>query len=219
MHHLIKRADKYYFSRRVPKAFKEYDPRSYIRIALKTDSKQVAIKAAIARNEELEAYWATLIKTGSIYSSESYTALVDRARLLGFAYYYAPDVAQLPFPQIMERFEHLKKHNLNKEHVEAILGNAPTPSIQLSDCLNRFWGYAKNKILNKSPDQIRKWRNPRVKAMKNFIKVVGDKMVTEVTRDDALKFRDWWIERLENEGLISGSANKDIIYVKTIIES
>lgn len=32
-----------------------------------------------------------------------------------------------------------------------------------------------------------------------------------------VKFRNWWIDRLEKENLISGSANKDIIYCKLII--
>ncbi|UPT67640.1 MAG: hypothetical protein M0D57_02930 [Sphingobacteriales bacterium JAD_PAG50586_3] len=77
---------------------------------------------------------------------------------------------------------------------------------------------AKNKIMNKSPNQVRKWRLPRKRAINNFIKCIGNKPITQITRDDTLKFRDWWIERIEKENLVTDSANKDIVNVKNILE-
>jgi integrase len=87
----------------------------------------------------------------------------------------------------------------------------------LSDCLDHYWEFARHKILNKSDDQIRKWRNPRIKAINNFIKVIGDKAVGSLTRQDTLLFRNWWLDRFEKEKMATGSVNKDIIHVKTIL--
>lgn len=85
--------------------------------------------------------------------------------------------------------------------------------------LNRFWTFAKDKTMNKLPNQLRKWRNPRKAAIANLIQCIGNKEMQEVTRADILKFRDWWIERIQEENLGTNGANKNFIQIKTIFES
>ena len=69
----------------------------------------------------------------------------------------------------------------------------------------------------KTADELRRWRNPRLKAFKNFINVVGDKSVSKLTADDMLNFREWLFERIE-AGLSVGSANKDLIHVSSVLK-
>jgi integrase len=157
------------------------------------------------------------LQSGQAASEKEYNALVQRAKLSGYIYCYNPLLAEYPLDQIIERVRHVEKHAYRKDHVEAILGARPAPSFTIEEALGRYWDYSKDKILNKSPNQIRKWRNPRKKAIKNFINCTGNKPINELTREDTLKFRDWWIERVDKEGKSSGSANKDFIYVKVII--
>jgi hypothetical protein len=45
---------------------------------------------------------------------------------------------------------------------------------------------AKEKTLGKSEDQLRRWEAPRNKAIKNFVAVVGNKEIANITRDDML---------------------------------
>ena len=52
-------------------------------------------------------------------------------------------------------------------------------------------------IIGKSEDQIRRWRNPRIKAVRNFVSVIGNKPIAAITRDDMLDFRQHWLERIE----------------------
>ncbi len=85
--------------------------------------------------------------------------------------------------------------------------------------LTRFWGFAKDRTMNKSPNQLRKWRNPRKAAMDNLVQCIGNKPMQEVTRGDILKFRDWWIERIERENLGTNGANKNFVQIKTIFET
>jgi len=217
MYYLLSRGGRFYYNRRVPEAFREFDPRDKIRVALKTKSRKEALRLALAHNDRLESYWNSLAATGSKYSQPNYVALVDRARLFGFSYYFTQTLVSIPANQIIQRVAHVEKHDYNEKHVEAVLGKLPEPVIKISDALNRFWDLAKDQTLNKSPNQIRKWKNPRKKAIRNLITCIGDKPVNEITRDDMLKFRNWWIERLDKEQMISGSANKDLIYCKMII--
>ncbi|SJZ44028.1 hypothetical protein SAMN04488128_101227 [Chitinophaga eiseniae] len=216
MNFLLNKSGRYYYNRRVPKIFKEYDPRRFVRLALRTDSRKAAIKLAIAQNDRLEAYWKALVATGEKHSDNHYRSLVDRARLLGFSYHEPEAVAALPLEEILKRVGHIEK-NYTHKHTEAVLGSVSAPAVKLDDALTRFWGYSRDKVLNKSPNQIRKWRNPRKKAIRNFIHCVGNKPLHELTREDTLAFRDWWIDRMDKEELVSGSANKDLIYIKMIV--
>ncbi|MGB3463783.1 MAG: hypothetical protein WBA74_00860 [Cyclobacteriaceae bacterium] len=48
--------------------------------------------------------------------------------------------------------------------------------------------------------------------------IVGDKSITKLTREDIILFRDWWIKRIKS-GMSANSANKDLVFVKNIIET
>lgn len=217
MIYLIERNGNFYFNRRIPETYRSRDPRGLIRYALKTRDRKIALRKAIAQNEQLEAYWATLAETGQQHSPEHYSALVKRAALLGFSYLPNQKIAELPLRQIIDRLLNVEKENFSEAHTEAVLGKLSTPIIKLDKALNLFFQITRDKTLNKSANQIRKWENPRKKAISNFIKCVGNKALHDLTRADAIKFRDWWMERIKNENLVSSSANKDIIYVKLIV--
>jgi integrase len=219
MNYLTKRNSRYYFIRRIPKALKQYDPRRFIKIALKTDCKQLAYKAAIARNNEIEAYWHNLIKTASPHSDERYKAAVNIAQLLGFTYFVASDLANMPLSEIVNRYEKTINDIDAPKKIEAVFGGIEKPQILLSQFWVKFWDYSKNKRLDKSEYQIRKWQNPRERALKNFIQCVGDKPGINLTREDLLKYRDWQITRLDSEKAVSNTVNKEIVFVKTIIET
>lgn len=60
---------------------------------------------------------------------------------------------------------------------------------------------------------------PPLKAVRNFIEVIGDKAMAEITADDMLDFRQWWLERLEAEGLTPNSANKDLIHFSDVLKT
>lgn len=217
MIYLIERNGNFYFNRRVPEAYRNFDRRGVIRYALKTRDRRVALRLSMATNAELETYWSTLSTSGQEHSPENYKSIVARAKTLGFNYYPAQDVAQLPLQQLIERLLLIEKGNFNEAQVEAVCGKLDSLSIRIEEALERYFDLTKDKLLNKSPNQIRKWGNPRKKAISNLVKVIGNKPIHEFNRNDALKFRDWWIERVKTESLISSSANKDLIYVKTII--
>lgn len=96
----------------------------------------------------------------------------------------------------------------------AVLGGAEEPKITLSKALELYWDLPREKTLGKSTGQLRRWRNPRIKAIKNLIDVIGNKVVSEITGDDTLDFRDWWLDRIESEGHGPGTANNGPVPVR-----
>jgi len=187
----------YYFNRRTPLFLKGVDPRPLIRFALHTDSRKEAAKLAIVHNETLEDYWRDLVRHNRQYCDESFKAVILQSRLAGFV-------------------------ATGGEGGSSPVGasevvNKASPSIE--EGLTRYWGFAKDKTINKSPNQVRKWKNPRKLAVSNLVQIIGDKPLNAVTRDDMLKFRDWWIDRIQEEDYAANSANKNFFNLKTIFET
>ena len=148
---------------------------------------------------------------------ERYKKAVNLARLHGFGYKSACEIAQEPIESIVERVILATGQNTTQETTQALLGAIKRPEITISTALEKFWSLSKDKQLNKSENQIQKWKNPRIKAVKNFIKIVGDKNLSQLTRDDVLNFKDWWVERLQEENMTPNSANKDFIHLRGVL--
>lgn len=51
------------------------------------------------------------------------------------------------------------------------------------------------------------------------MEVIGDKKVCDITRDDILAYRDWWLARIDDEHMVPGTANKNFIQVKVVIDT
>ncbi len=216
--HLLCRAGRYYLNRRIPVEYQIYDTRKFVRIALKTDSRKEALKRAVLANNRLEAFWLTLVAENDTKSPEYYHNVANRARLIGFSYKPVSDIADGPLTEIFTRLAFIEQ-KLDKPHVEAVIGGVSMPQMRLEEALEKFWEITKDRVFNKSENQIRKWRNPRVLAIKNLIKCVGNKNVTELTREDIMKLRDWWLERVKLGEVTTIPANKNLIHVKNILET
>lgn len=168
----------------------------------------------------IEAWEAKL--AGDTSDAESrFAAARDLAAARGFRYLKAGDVARLPTEELLDRVESVSVRKGAPDPIEAraFLGGAPEPPITVSRALELYWTLAADRTHGKSPDQLRRWQNPRKKAVANFIDVVGDKALAEITGDDMLDFRHWWIERIDEAGLTANSANKDLIHLGDILKT
>jgi integrase len=101
----------------------------------------------------------------------------------------------------------------------AVLGALAEPPITVTKALELYWGLAADRTIGKSVDQLRRWKNPRIKAVRNFVDVVGDKALPDIQGDDMLDFRSWWLNRLETSGLTANSANKDLIHLGDVLKT
>ncbi len=131
------------------------------------------------------------------------------------------DLLKGPTQELLDRLDAISSPDgvPNITEASALLGIVGAPKMTLSQALEAFWEVSRDQILGKSPDQIRRWRNPLIKAVNNFISVVGDKAIDEIRRADMLRFRAWWVERIEKEGLSQNSANKDLIHLGKVLKN
>lgn len=218
---IVKRGSTFQLRRRVPQRYRAVEPRGVVWISLHTDSETVArSKADRAWGNLVEAWEARL--AGDAEDAEArHAAAHELARIRGFRYLDVGLVARLPVDELVARVEAIGARRTAPDTVEAsaLLGTAPAPSLTLERALELYWGLAREKTLGKSEDQIRRWKNPRLKAVRNFVEIVGNKSIEAITRDDMLDFRQHWLERIEAGEVTPNSANKDLIHLGDVLKT
>jgi integrase len=220
MKYVKKRGAHYHFVRRVPKEIKHIDERDYIQLSLKTDSPSVAQQRANELNQQINIYWQSLVENEAslnIDKEARFKQAVQLARLHGFSYKSTNEIVTSSIEEVVERVLLASQYINEPKHVEALLGGLNQPKVILSSALETFWALNKDTWLNKSENQIKKWKNPRIKAIRNFIEVVGDKPLSDLNRNDVLDFKDWWVTKLKEEGKTPNSANKDFTHLRGIL--
>lgn len=218
--YLTKRNGFWQYARRVPDEFTKLDLRGVVKLSTKIriadDPKAVrARKVAERLNKETEAYWKGLRDGRSMEARDRYMEARRRARSLGFDYATVPELVDRPIADILERFERLIALKMPEDEQvhAAVLGGEPEPELSLSGLFERFEAITAASRISMSPDQIRKWKNPKKRAITNLMEVIGDKPIHRVTRGDALDFRVWWQDRVLTGEVDIGTANKDIGHV------
>lgn len=218
---ILKRGTTFHLRRRVPRRYRPVEQRETIWISLHTDSESLAkSKAQRAWAQMIEAWEARL--AGDTADAEArYAAAQELARVRGVRYLDAGRVARLPLESLIERAEAVAAPagQPDKAEVAAIMGTVPEPQLTLSKALQLYWTLARERTFGKSEDQLRRWENPRKKAVRNFIEVVGDRAIDNITRDDMLDFRQHWLDRIEAGEVTANSANKDLIHLGDVLKT
>lgn len=218
---LTRRANTLYIRKRVPRRYKRIEEREFVWLSLHTDAEAVAKhKAPQVWSQMIEAWEARLAgATGE--ADERLDAAKNLAAMQGFRFMFAPEVAKLPQDEFIGRLRSAvtPKGNIDLPMAEALLGGVEEPKITLSRALSMYWDYMGEKTLGKSDDQVRRWRAPRMKAIANLIKAIGDKEIGQINRDDLELFKAGWLARIKAEGLSINSANKDLIHVTSTLKA
>ncbi|WP_406720616.1 integrase [Thioclava litoralis] len=218
---VTKRGDTFHLRKRVPVRYRDIEGRDTVWISLHTDSESVAkSKADRAWSQMIEAWEAKL--AGDTEDAEArFAAAQELARVRGFRYLDVGKVAKLPVEALIERVEAVTAPagQPDKVEVAALMGTVPEPQLTVSKALETYWTLAREKTFGKSEDQLRRWKNPRIKAVTNFIAVVGDKGIDNITRDDMLDFRQYWLDRIEGGEVTANSANKDLIHLGDVLKT
>ena len=217
---LMKRGNIYQLVRRVPRRYRSVETREQVWISLHTDSESLARMKAPAAWAEMTQAWEAKLRGDSSDAEARFDAARELAATRGFRYMPAARVAKLPTEELLQRVEAVSasKGEPDQREAAAFLGAVAEPSITVSRALTLYWSLAKAKSLGKSPAQIRKWESPIKQAIRDFIEVVGDKPISEITRDDVRAFRDWWLERVEIEDLHPSTANKNMDHFGKVLK-
>jgi len=213
---LTRRNGTWHFARRVPTEFAHLDRRGVVKHSTKIRiaSDRAAVRASrVAEkfNSSLEQHWRVLADSDS-KEGDSYNEARRRARQLGFDYIENAQLVLGPAAERLERLETLVAKDLvNDEGArQAVLGLKKKPVFKISKIFEEYEAETKDQVLDLSPDQLRIWRNARKRVVKSFAGVVSDKFITELTVDDAIDFRNFWRDRVVQEGIAAKSANREI---------
>jgi integrase len=182
-----------------------------VRIAQDRTGRRAA-RVASKLNEELELFWQGLSEGRSKDELRRYDEARRRARSLGFDYVDNTQLLMLPPEQRLNRLEALVTRGVADDPAAraALLGTEKRPAIRVSKLFEEYEAITKDEAKDFSPNQLRIWRNGRMRAVENFLSVVGDKPVSELTEDDGIDYADWWRERVLKENVAVKTANKDI---------
>lgn len=208
----------FFYRRWTPKAVAHLDTRKIVRASLGTGDRIEAARKAVEFEERLEQLWAQLLAGEGADAWARYNAAVERARLEGFSYRSSSDLAAGTSDEIVRRVQSLIDRPADRSARKALLGGADRPQVLLSDVVDEYARLMAAEHIGKRPEQIRRWTNARRLSIKNLIVVVGDKPITEVTRDDARLFQGWWADRVKAaDGGGANAANQQIGQVAAMV--
>lgn len=211
-----------YLRRHVPLRYADVEPRREVWVSLGTDSPAEARDKAARVWAQMVAAWEAK-RAGDTSDAEArFEAARDLAKARGFRYLPVERVARLPVDEIIQRVEAIGRKRdgrLDMLEAAAFLGGAQQPAITVTRALDLFWTLAADRSRGKSEYQLRIWRNCSKRAVANFVAVIGDLPVEQITADDMLDFREWWWQRITEEGLSTNTANKDFTHLANVLRT
>lgn len=208
---MVKRADRdrfltlrgttYHYKRRVPANLVELDQRApHIRISLKTDDLAVARALRDAYEEADDDLWASMLGGDDDIDQarKRYAKAVQRAEAMGFSYRPAREIQQrASWRELSERMEAVLDAKTPPTVTAAVLGKHEQPAVSLTKALSIYLEeIAADELAGKSEQQKRKWRVVPTRAVNTFVEVVGDLPISEISREDAHRFRRHWQDRV-----------------------
>lgn len=216
--YLKKRGARFHFQKRVPEEFRERIARDFIQLSLKTDKENVAAQRAQSLNLLLDEFWDELAIPDVTQDDDmALEKTLKTAVQSRFQYSSTKDL--IARSSLAEALTRINLAYGADSGVEKILKVPDVSRDHLfSKARDDFLSFEEGNLRGYSDDQIRKWKNPRLKASKNFIHRIGDKSVPDISRQDILDFRLWWLDRIKNDDLTANSANKEFTIIKKILK-
>lgn len=193
----------YYYRRRVPNNVAERDPRSpIIKQSLQTTDLVVARTKRDLLSKADGELWAALVMGGDVDAAKAkYDVAVKRVEALGFNFHTAKEIASEPLDAILMRIEALlAPTNQQVPIAGAVLGAVDEPRVTISKAFQIYRSQiAADQLRDKSDAQRRKWQQQKQSAINYFIELNDDKIIDDITRSDAIKLYDFWMQRIAPE--------------------
>jgi len=218
---LTQRNGTYYLVRKVPVRYRKVEPRAQVWLSLQTASGVEAAKKAPFVWDEIKTGWEAMLRGDTGEAQNRYDAARDIAQAHGFRYTPAAKVAELPLAEVVARLHATMTPGGKPKPLvaSAVLGTIDKPRLRVTDALDAYWKISTDRLTGKNVDQIRRWENPRKKAVRNFVAVAGDLYLDEIGADDTLDFRDWWMNRVVAGEVTKESANKDFTHLSDVLKT
>ncbi|MEM9371425.1 MAG: DUF6538 domain-containing protein [Pseudomonadota bacterium] len=213
-----------YYVRRVPQDLDALiNDRQFKHSLRHRDDRLPAFKAAYDRvHREVETYISQMRQGAAAPTArKEFELAVARAQRLGFEFRPMSELAddRTSIDELIERLGVIEGRigHLSDPVADAVLGAVATPSYSLEDTVRTYADLNKTELLGRNEDQQKRWRNPLELAIRNFEELVGQRCLDTITREYALSFREWWIDRITTGSASTNAANKSLIALRKVV--
>jgi len=212
-------SDVYRYYRRVPTEVWEVKrgPK-HIKKSLKTTNHKEALERAETIHRALRTLWRVLVtENDNATALQQYEAAVKAAQSIGFTYLPAEEASKLPRGEFDRRLGAAFENISSVSIVQGVTGTAPDPAPRVSNIWEMYEKYSRAAMRGMSPRQTEKHKVSRERAVKYLTDVLGDSHLAKITRNDVLRFRDWWTDKIDKEKLKAYSANRSFSDIKGML--
>ena len=219
----------YRYYRRVPQeVLAKTGGSPHLKKSLKTKNHKEALDRAEAIHRATQTLWMTIASgNDNATTIEQYENAVKAAQSLGFTYRPVADVAAGSLRELADRVAAAGRHIESSTIVRGVTGTAPSPDPRISNIWELYEKHNKAGLTGMSPRQLAKHKVSRERAIKYLQDELQNAKLSEITRNDVLRFRDWWVEKIaagvemadgtKKESLKAYSANRSFSDIKGML--
>lgn len=216
------RNDTWHFRMRVPARYRSVESRKIIKQSLHTDSRTEAKTLAAAFRRDLLADLERRLAGEHARMSGAIENIIALAKARGTTYRTASELADGSLSDLMSRFNRLMKEVPSADQAEVVsaeLGGVDRPKTMVSDLVAEYEMGSRARLAGKTKDQLRCWRNPYSRAVKELLGVIPDKPAAEITRQDALSLEAVYLDRVAEGEILADTANKSLGFLRTLLRT
>ena len=213
------RGTTYHLRMRVPKEFADVEPLKEVNRSLRTrDPIEAQALAAHARHALIQDWQARRAQRVA-----DHRALFDMSTELlkgwGMTFCAMDDLVTGPLDELLKRIDAIANVDPNSVAVPAVLGAIELPDVSLDEMALRMPELKKANIRAKNARQRREWCGNFKRAASDFKTVIGERTVFAITSQDATDYEDFWMKRAASGEVTANYANKQIRYVRQMIDA
>ena len=211
---LIKRSDTWHLRIRVPLRYKHVHTAREIHRSLKTgDEREAKARAALVEHQIFADLDAKLAGRTTPAEVSHYDAIVKLAAARGHSYKTADELAGGDLKEILKRLNTLTMANENPGSAasKALLGSIDRPKLTITEVAEGMFDRYPQEVRYKNEKQQKVWRARWTRPTSKLTEMLGfDPVFEDITRADAVSFRDALKDRVLEEDIKGASAQKDI---------
>lgn len=213
------RGNTWFIRMRVPAEFANVEPLSEINRSLRTrDRTEAEARCANAR-VALFAEWRARLSGKTVDTRAIFDASVDLLKGWGMTFSPMNDLLAGPIDELLSRIERIAKVDANSAAVPAVLGAIELPDVSILKMAERMPVLKEADIRAKNARQRREWCGNFKRAAKDFTEQCGKRTILTISEQDAADYEDFWKKRAKTGGVSTNYANKQIRYVRQMIDA
>lgn len=213
------RGQTYYLRVRVPKGYADVEPKPEINRSLKTRDRQEAEALCVLAKLALKREWDAL-RAGSCADQRLlFQASSELLKGWGMTFSLMEDVVTGPIDDLLARLEKIATNDRKSFAVSTALGAVDLPDCSLEEMASRMPELREADIRAKNDRQKREWSSNYIRSAADFKAQIGKRTILTISEQDATDYEDFWKKRHRSNDVTAGYANKQIRYVRQMIDA